>query len=313
MVQDDLSKFMTIDTIRITFEYLEKLKKENIKEVKSKSAPEIGYIVYNCGLNCLLRRIVKEKINGKKFIQMYCNPKKKDFIKDTTGWNIDEIYQTNAALFAYNTFTLIEFCQNVYSIRTRIRMKNMTKKQRIDVVHRICSKHDNLTEHKNSFISWFQQNDIDGSTFNQQTFVKAIVKYNNNNSRLTEPSTKFFTALHRYCNEEMSNDMLPMQVINSITSTTQKFDVEKLHFQIKHGKDSKEFSDAIVNMVNDLVQNNEEKCEDDFVKQIYEMVADCFILNKLTGNDMSLDRQQDWTCYNCNNYNFHYYIGVRLM
>eukprot|EP01084_Bolivina_argentea_P025061 46636_1 len=126
----------------------------------------------------------------------------------------------------------------------------------------------------------------------------------------------------RNMNKILSNTdgvSLPNIVINGIKETINQFDVEQLHFDIKNGRDINEFRDAVINTVNHLVfvneankqkNNNDAYLTDDFVKVIYEKIANCFVWKN--ENSVSLVRKDDWVCYNCGNKNFRMLIGSTI-
>eukprot|EP01083_Nonionella_stella_P285217 970867_1 len=119
-----------------------------------------------------------------------------------------------------------------------------------------------------------------------------------------------------------------------IKQTILEFNVEKLHFKIKHGMEIQAFSDTAVNLVDYVQDMNDEYVQnrhadaypdDDLVRRVYECVADCFILKYTapktneededeSDDDMDefsipLDKQTPWICANCSNFNFHKTVG----
>ena len=85
MVYQDLIQIMEEKTIDIIFEEFEQHRKEHQKEIQSKSAPEIAYIMFNYPLNRLLQAILRDKIDGQVFIEKYQSGDK--WIKKQTGWS----------------------------------------------------------------------------------------------------------------------------------------------------------------------------------------------------------------------------------
>eukprot|EP01084_Bolivina_argentea_P030166 55945_1 len=86
------------------------------------------------------------------------------------------------------------------------------------------------------------------------------------------------------------------------------FDIEMVHHNIQHNQNIQSFSDAIINIVDDLVEqkhdhseNKEDNIEEDFIKRIYKAIAHCFSYNDAEID--SIDKKQGWTCCNCGNYN----------
>eukprot|EP01084_Bolivina_argentea_P301166 519505_1 len=64
MVKNDLLSFMTKETVHIMFECFANWIRQEPENVKSKTAAEIGEILFNYPLNKLLKRIKNENING---------------------------------------------------------------------------------------------------------------------------------------------------------------------------------------------------------------------------------------------------------
>eukprot|EP01084_Bolivina_argentea_P016789 31367_1 len=83
-----------------------------------------------------------------------------------------------------------------------------------------------------------------------------------------------------------------------------QFDVAKLHFKVKNIHNIDDFSDTMINMVDEIIENiNKHDKQIDFVSQIYTSIAQCFVGN---------DEAQNWFCYNCSNFNFPKYIDNKL-
>eukprot|EP01084_Bolivina_argentea_P192092 329843_1 len=117
--------------------------------------------------------------------------------------------------------------------------------------------------------------------------------------------------------------LLPEQIKCQIRNVIIQNDIQQLHYKIKNGLPIQEFSDTVINMVDELLQTNEQNkiynndrayLQDDLIKQIYDIIARCFVFrhNELDGSDTSLARQQDWTCYNCGNCNFNQLIASKM-
>eukprot|EP01084_Bolivina_argentea_P051345 94452_1 len=170
IVQNDLSSFMTVETMKIMFTYFEKWKNDEPTEVESKSTEEIAHILFHHPLNNLLTDIMKKNIDGKHFIN---NIKQSSIIEAATGWDKDDIYQIQSVLLKHHTLSRSQFIQNMNNILTQ--------------------------------------------------------KYNKS---------------------------LTSDVINRITDFILQFDVETIHFKIKNGKNIDEFSDKIINFVDELIENN---------------------------------------------------------
>eukprot|EP01084_Bolivina_argentea_P201696 344729_1 len=138
--------------------------------------------------------------------------------------------------------------------------------------------------------------------------------------QFTYTQQQFITHIDHIFDEKYVK-YLPNTVLAAIKNTilSDEFDIEELHYNIKNGKNVSDFGDKIVNMVEEWIQNkkndhDDDKCayfEDNFIKTIYEAVADCFIFHNKAKKqqNVSLDQPQDWTCHNCGNYNFNYCVG----
>eukprot|EP01084_Bolivina_argentea_P094409 169717_1 len=228
IVEPDL-KYITSNTLKITFDLFDKYQNENTYDIASKSAEDIAKILYDFPLINFISKIKEKSIDGQKFIDDYVN--NTGFIQKVTGFDRDEIYQIRAVLFKEFTYTQKQFILNIDNI-----FKNKYKMSLSGIV---LSK------------------------------IKKII---------------------------LSND------------------VEGLYYNIKNGKSVPEFSDKITKMVENLVQNHNESKDDTFVKNIYKATADCFISHNEQNekHNISLDKPYDWTCHNCGNYNFNYYVGGQI-
>eukprot|EP01084_Bolivina_argentea_P054193 99408_1 len=117
------------------------------------------------------------------------------------------------------------------------------------------------------------------------------------------------------------NTSLPIAFIKKIQNTVLKFEVDELHLKIKTAQSIESFSDTIINMVDQLIQENEKNkinnqnnayFADDFTKIIYESIAKCFIIEN---SDIVMDiisNTNTWICYNCGNKNFGSYIAGEM-
>eukprot|EP01084_Bolivina_argentea_P319309 553841_1 len=89
-------------------------------------------------------------------------------------------------------------------------------------------------------------------------------------------------------------------------------DVEQLQYDIKNGKNIDDFCNRVETMVDNRVETMVDRDEKenvnplhnqcDFVKNIYDFIASCFIYEY---HDKSLMRREIWTCYYCGNVNFN--------
>eukprot|EP01084_Bolivina_argentea_P181364 313234_1 len=101
---------------------------------------------------------------------------------------------------------------------------------------------------------------------------------------------------------------------NLLTKEISKHSVEQLHLRMKLGRNTQDFSDLTINMIDILLANHVNN-DDDFARNIYNAVADCFAFtyHGLTdGNKVSLLKHYDWVCSNCNNYNFQHYMSGKM-
>eukprot|EP01083_Nonionella_stella_P307431 1080426_1 len=105
MVHSKLSSFLTDDTIDIMFDACEC----EAKPLGSKTAEDVGAILFAHPLNKLLSRIQNEPINGQQFTESLHH----EIIKKETGWSEDEVYQIHSILFRHHTFTQSEFELNM--------------------------------------------------------------------------------------------------------------------------------------------------------------------------------------------------------
>eukprot|EP01083_Nonionella_stella_P282857 962617_1 len=102
---------------------------------------------------------------------------------------------------------------------------------------------------------------------------------------------------------------LSTRIVDKIKEVILAFDVEALQWNIKTGQSVEEFSDTVMNMMEEVVEtrttsdDQKEYVEDTTIQVIYEAIADCFMFN-----ESSLYRPQ-WTCSNCSNYNVNKVIG----
>eukprot|EP01083_Nonionella_stella_P112212 329793_1 len=84
-----------------------------------------------------------------------------------------------------------------------------------------------------------------------------------------------------------------------------EYDVEQIHYKIKHAQRIDEFSDYIINMVDEIMDemisdsNNDD--EGDMIRCIYDGIAECFIFYR-ESEDLVLELQH-WVCNNCGNCN----------
>ena len=114
--------FMTNETLNKIQHAIKVMRKENPDYLKSKSAAEIGYILYNAPINNLLTRILRDDINGAKFIEG-----KGQFIITETGWDYNEMIQLRAVLLRHETFTKSETNEKIAQIMDKCSLPNTVK------------------------------------------------------------------------------------------------------------------------------------------------------------------------------------------
>eukprot|EP01083_Nonionella_stella_P073619 199220_1 len=115
IVKKALLSFMTDDTFDIMFNCYEEWNNEDPQDVESKSARQIGDILFHYPLNNLLRRINDETIDGVQFIRLL-REDNVDIIGDATGWDEDEVNQIQSVLFRHHICTESEFQKNMNHI-----------------------------------------------------------------------------------------------------------------------------------------------------------------------------------------------------
>eukprot|EP01084_Bolivina_argentea_P302072 521342_1 len=186
----------------------------------------------------------------------------------------------------------------------------------------------------NSLLRYIKKKKISGANF-QNEFEKQFIE--NQTGWTTKEAQQIAAVLFRFKTftkhefetnmDKIMNDTNYEQLTDTvkykIKNTILQFEVETILLKIKQGKNIDEFSGAIINMVDELVLINEENktndtdkmnSDTDFVKKVYELIAECFAINNVSSDetDISLDKQKQWICQNCSNFNFNKYIGSKL-
>eukprot|EP01083_Nonionella_stella_P296415 1006997_1 len=88
----------------------------------------------------------------------------------------------------------------------------------------------------------------------------------------TWTQTEFAHNMDRvWANEEYSE--LPLRAISKIKAVILEFDVEEIHHKIKHAEPIDKFSDCIISMVDEIIDD----AAISLIKPIYQGIADCFI------------------------------------
>eukprot|EP01084_Bolivina_argentea_P192902 331050_1 len=129
-LQNKTSTFMTQET----FEIVEKYMSENVRlkaaTIKTKTAAEIAYSIYNYPSRLLFEAIMDPNmpVTGNVFIERYRD--KDSWMERITGWSKTDIYQINAMLFKCNTFRELgikRIIDNVFIDQFGIDMANTIK------------------------------------------------------------------------------------------------------------------------------------------------------------------------------------------
>eukprot|EP01083_Nonionella_stella_P093355 261608_1 len=94
--------------------------------------------------------------------------------------------------------------------------------------------------------------------------------------------------------------------ISKIEAVVLGHNVDEIHYKIKHAQPIDEFSDCIINMVDEMIGDTQ---NDDVIKCIYEGIAECFIFDRKS-EDLILELQH-WMCNNCGNCNINMMIDSK--
>eukprot|EP01083_Nonionella_stella_P084400 233630_1 len=136
MMKKDLFPFMTPKTFEIIMSHCKEWKddvtRQNIDDLKSKSAEQIAVILLSYPLSRVVRRIMNDHIDGKRFIESMI-ASNEDIIAEETGWAKDDVYQIQSMLFRHHTFTQSQFEQNMDDILSQEYTTKLSK----DIVERI--------------------------------------------------------------------------------------------------------------------------------------------------------------------------------
>eukprot|EP01084_Bolivina_argentea_P181711 313787_1 len=119
IVNNELKQFIKSKTLIVMFRWFDQwMKGDGNDTIKSKTAEELGYMLYNSPLNRLLDRIndKEDPIDGAKVIAYYKYKKKKEWMEESTGWSKEDIYQIESVLFRYDTYTSTQITDNLKSI-----------------------------------------------------------------------------------------------------------------------------------------------------------------------------------------------------
>eukprot|EP01084_Bolivina_argentea_P003991 7563_1 len=312
LVQSEFKRFMTVDTINITFELFDEWRSKYADDIGSKYAAEIGYIIYNFPLQNLLELITNNNINGIVYMDHFKN--NEEFIKKSTGWNKNEIHQIQATLFKHQSFSRNEFVNNMNRIGFGLDGETF-----LDQLYLFTKSNNKLTQSMIIELNRYcDENEYDTDAIEADLYCLTNSNISNDikNNFLMDLAKQ---SLRKYAKP------LPHAIKTQISRTILQFDVEQLQLKISQGMNIDEFSNQIVKLVDNLTQINEENkrkdnnaayCEDDFISRIYETIANCFVQNHyFVDNDIyheSSGRRYDWVCYNCGNNNFAFVIGSKV-
>eukprot|EP01084_Bolivina_argentea_P076417 138492_1 len=231
MLNDDLSSYMSSDTLDIMFDCFKKWKHEQPDSVRLSSLQQIACILFHFPLNNLLQQINAQKMDGKAFIKHIIEHQENNIIKTETGFIPSEVRQIESVLFMHYTKPVKAF---------RVRMDNI------------------LT---NKYGKWLSNN-----------------------------------------------------VINKIKHVIiDEFDIENIYYKIMNQKNIQNFSDRIINLVDEILDNKVTNGYDEnFVNKIYEGIAECFVFLEQSEEEILMVERQHWICNNCSNCNVSNYISSRI-
>eukprot|EP01084_Bolivina_argentea_P020913 38846_1 len=179
----------------------------------------------------------------------------------------------------------------------------------------------------NNLLTNIMEKNIDGKLFinntKENSFMEAATGWDKNDiyqiqsvllKHHTFSRSQFIQNMNNILTQTYSKS-LTTDVINRITEVILQFDVEEIHYKIKNGKNIDEFSDKIINLVDELIEKNTNEYDNNFVTNIYEFISECFIFNDNSiDNDYDLisSQRQHWICNNCSNFNFHIFVASNM-
>eukprot|EP01084_Bolivina_argentea_P082711 149758_1 len=119
MLQNQIQKFMSHESVTIVFEQLNKWKTgdHDTVDIQTQTPVNMGATIFNIPLKNLLCKVKDDDINGTKFIQYYKN--NETWISKITGWDSDERYQINAMLFKRNSFDVDYIQQKISKLSSK--------------------------------------------------------------------------------------------------------------------------------------------------------------------------------------------------
>eukprot|EP01084_Bolivina_argentea_P261536 441994_1 len=174
---------------------------------------------------------------------------------------------------------------------------------------RICNPNDLITGQK--FIEYYKEANawmkrVTG--WNQtQIYQLQAVLFKHHCSTTTEIEDKITTIL---------TDKLGESIANQIKNIFRQHNIETIKYKLQTGNhDLQDFSDAVMNIVDDILAEQSDVDNDDFFQHVYNSIAMCFVTNYKnmeSASEYQLDLHQGWTCSNCNNYNFCNYVNSKI-
>eukprot|EP01083_Nonionella_stella_P117768 351289_1 len=141
IVNNELKQFIKSKTLIVMFDWLDQWSNGDGKDtIKTRTAEELGYMLYNAPLNRLLDRIndKEDPIDGAKLIVYY--KENNQWMEDTTGWSKEDTYQIQSVLFRHHTFTSTQIIDNL----KRIPLKDAAGASVADTIAQTLIPHFNL-------------------------------------------------------------------------------------------------------------------------------------------------------------------------
>eukprot|EP01083_Nonionella_stella_P105141 302268_1 len=112
-VKAQMLDFMTEATFNIIFQSFDQFKKNDNRDIVSKSANQMARILYEYPLKQLLTALRKDRIDGQRIIGILDDIK---YIRTHTGWGDKQIHEIKSALLRNWTFTKKEFIDHMNSV-----------------------------------------------------------------------------------------------------------------------------------------------------------------------------------------------------
>eukprot|EP01084_Bolivina_argentea_P256314 431499_1 len=126
MVENELSGFMTPETIKIAFDQLHEFIKDDTNQAESQTAEQIAEKIYNFPVYNLINILKDKNIDGMSLIKEIHNKSKETVIARETGWNEEQVHQIQASLLKFNSFTKKQSVQNMKEILEEKEVKSLS-------------------------------------------------------------------------------------------------------------------------------------------------------------------------------------------